>query len=199
MKKMSSTFNNEDGSMIVIVLLLLAVLSIVGISAVNTSNLDREIVGNNVRYQTAFYEADGGVEAGIELVEQDIYERTWTAYSIEGTLGIMTSGFCMNRDDDVGIDPIPSDTNQDVVIPDSALDTSGTPYTVIAGVPHTNLKFVGSSRLSTGSAIQLAAGYEGKGKGVGSGGAWIIYDIRAYHQGALNTSAKVALKWRHVM
>ena len=53
--------------------------------------------------------------------------------------------------------------------------------------------------LAAGGAIQMAAGYEGKGKGAPSGGAHILYDIYSEHLGRFNSKSMVLLQWRHVI
>ena len=55
--------------------------------------------------------------------------------------------------------------------------------------PHTNFSLGGTTRFSRGSAIQMAAGYEGLGKGAAAGGASIIFDIYASAIGDNSSSA----------
>jgi hypothetical protein len=64
---------------------------------------------------------------------------------------------------------------------------------------YTNLSIYGSTQLSTGSAIQMVAGYEGKGKGAGSGGAHIIYNVYSKHMGRDNSRSMVMTQWRHMI
>jgi Tfp pilus assembly protein PilX len=195
-----SFVNNQRGSVLIVALLMLVVLTLLGISSTTTSTVELQISGNDKLYKRSFFAADGGTAAGSELIEQNIEERDWTNYSTRGNIGIITGDLYLNRDTDAGIDPIPSDTNQDAIIPLSAIvDPTADPFILKTSVPHTNLKIVGNSQLSTGSAVQLAAGYEGKGKGAGGGGAWIIYDVRAQHRDVRDTSVTVLLGWKHVM
>ncbi len=196
-----SLLNNQRGSALIIALLMLVVLTLIGISATTTTTFELQISGNDKLYKRSFFAADGGTSAGSELVEQSIEERDWTDDSTRGNVGILNGDFYLNRDTDAGIDPIPSDTNQDAVIPLSAIvDTTANPFVLVdPNVTRTDLKIVGNSQLSSGSAVQLASGYEGKGKGAGGGGAWIIYDIRARHSDVRDTSVMVRLGWRHVM
>ena len=65
--------------------------------------------------------------------------------------------------------------------------------------PHTNVKIGGATRFSKGSAIQMAAGYEGLGKGAASGGASIIYDVYASRIGLNNTSSTHFMQWVHLI
>jgi hypothetical protein len=204
-----SLVNNQRGSALIVALLMLVVLTLLGISSTTTSTVELQISGNDKVYKRCFFAADGGTAAGSELIEQNIEERNWTNSSTRGNIGIITGDLYLNRDTDVGIDPVPSDTNQDAIIPLSAIvdkngdgvidATNDSPFVLNANVPHTNLKIVGNSQLSTGSAVQLASGYEGKGKGAGGGGAWVIYDVRAQQRDIRDTSVTVRLGWRHVM
>ena len=197
-----SLLNNQRGSALIVALLMLVVLTLIGISATTTTTFELQISGNDKLYKRSFFAADGGTAAGSELVEQSIEERDWTDDSTRGNVGILNGDFYLNRDTDAGIDPIPSDNpqNLDAVIPLSAIiDTTASPFVLDTSVPHTNLKIVGNSQLSSGSAVQLASGYEGKGKGAGGGGAWIIYDVRALHRDVRDTAVMVRLGWRHVM
>jgi hypothetical protein len=63
----------------------------------------------------------------------------------------------------------------------------------------TNLSIYGSTQLSTGNAIQMVAGYEGKGKGVGSGGAYLMYNVYSEHMGRDNSQAMIMSQWRHMI
>ena len=197
-----SLLNNQRGTALIVALLMLVVLTLIGISATTTTTFELQISGNDKLYKRSFFAADGGTAAGSELIEQSIEERDWTDDSTRGNVGILNGDFYLNRDTDAGIDPIPSDNppNLDAVIPLSAIvDTTASPFVLDTSVPHTNLKIVGNSQLSSGSAVQLASGYEGKGKGAGGGGAWIIFDVRAQHRDVRDTSVMVRLGWRHVM
>ena len=204
-----SLLNNQRGSALIVALLMLVVLTLIGISATTTTTFELQISGNDKLYKRSFFAADGGTAAGSELVEQSIEERDWTDDSTRGNVGILNGAFYLNRDTDTDWDPIPSDNpppptpapNLDAVIPLSAIvDTTASPFVVDTSVlPRTYLKIDGNSQLSSGSAVQLASGYEGKGKGAGGGGAWIIFDVRAQHRDVRDTSVMVRLGWRHVM
>ena len=62
------TFKNEQGSTIIVAMLILVFLTIIGISATSTSIFETQIVGNEHRYQIEFYLADSGwKEAGMWL------------------------------------------------------------------------------------------------------------------------------------
>jgi hypothetical protein len=178
---------------------MLVVLTLIGISATTTTTFELQIAGNDKLFKKAFYGADGATEMGGELIEQNIEERNWdfgddginppndtTNPLYRGNVKITSPNPYMNRDP---MDPIPTDGNRDAVYPRAAANSD----------PHTNIKAVGNTTLSTGSAVQLIAGYEGKGKGAAGGGAWITYDVRAQRHGLRNTEVLIRLGWRHVL
>ena len=190
--------NNNRGSALVVALLMLVVLTLIGISATTTTTFELQIAGNDKLYKRAFYAADGATEMGGELIEQNIEARDWdfgqdgvnppsdTNPLNRGNVRLESANPYMNREP---MDGIPTDTNRDAVYPRAALDSD----------PHTNIKAVGNTTLSTGSAVQLIAGYEGKGKGAAGGGAWITYDVRAERLDVSDTEVRVLLGWRHVL
>jgi hypothetical protein len=177
---------------------MLIVLTLLGIAATTTSTIEVQISGNDKLFKQTFAEADGGTEVGGELIEQNIEDRNWPENHEQGDVKVLTAmdastgNIYMNRESDL-VPPDegqPSDTNRDAYFPKSA----GT------NVAHTNLRVVGNTRLSTGSAVQMAAGYEGKGKAAAGGGAWVVYDVRAQHiKPKQKTKAQVRLQWRHVL
>lgn len=195
-----SILNEEQGSALVIALLMLVILTLLGITATTTSKVELKISGNDKLYRMAFYEADGSSLAGSELIEQNIEERDWTASGLTARVNVgidcVLDGFgnCLSRDHYLNTDigtAIPSDTNRHAFIPAGHVPNDPS--------PHTNILMGGNTVLSTGSAVVLASGYEGMGKGAGGGGAWIIYDVRAQHEGFRNSSSRINLLWRHVM
>ncbi|HYA03975.1 MAG TPA: PilX N-terminal domain-containing pilus assembly protein [Syntrophobacteria bacterium] len=193
-----TVLHNQRGSALVIALLILVVLTLLGIAALTTSTVELQISGNDKVTKRTFYSAEGGTQMGSELLEQNIDQKNWTAPMDIGQASqdhwkvtVVTSNFYMNTQANTP-DPIPSDTNRDAFYPK---DYTGSD-------PHTNIRVRGRTELSTGSAIQLAAGYEGKGKGAAGGGAWVIYDVRAQYidpRGNRNAQATIDLGWRHVM
>ena len=55
--------NNERGSVLIIAVLMLVLLTIIGISATNTTTTDLQIAGNEKTHRIAFYAAEAGIEA----------------------------------------------------------------------------------------------------------------------------------------
>ena len=69
-----SRLKNKDGSVMVVAILILALLTIIGISAMSTTNVELKISGNEKFYKLALYAAEAGrgyVEKTPELYGPD--------------------------------------------------------------------------------------------------------------------------------
>ena len=212
MKKQQHMLNNETGSLMVITVILLMLLTIIGLAITTTTSIELQIAGNDKLHKTAFYAADGATDVASELLEQNlgcmegfgsdgVSTVTGESYAdiladdllAEGqevrdanTIRVLDLNFWQNRNA-----PTPSDTNRDFVFPKTAETDSS--------IPHTNVTTGYNPGLSTGSAIQMVSGYEGKGKAVGAGGAYLQYQINSQHLGVANSESIIQIQWRHVI
>ncbi|CAB1075919.1 hypothetical protein JY97_07655 [Alkalispirochaeta odontotermitis] len=64
MQKTTSIINNEQGTVIIMAMIVLVMLTIIGISATSTSTTEVQISTNAVLHNIAFYTADSGIEVG---------------------------------------------------------------------------------------------------------------------------------------
>ena len=64
MQKITSITNNQQGSVIIMAVIILAMLSIIGIAATSTSTTEVQVSTNAMLHNIAFYTADSGIEAG---------------------------------------------------------------------------------------------------------------------------------------
>ncbi len=72
MNRLISPLNNENGSVIVVAVMLLVLLTLVGISSTNSSTTEVQIATNNQNYQVEFYLADSGWrQAGAWLMNRN--------------------------------------------------------------------------------------------------------------------------------
>jgi hypothetical protein len=62
---------------------------------------------------------------------------------------------------------------------------------------HTYISIGGETRFATGSAIQMAAGYEGLGRGSAVGGGNIVFDILVRRYGRERSTALHTIQWVH--
>ncbi len=66
--------SNQDGSMIVLALIILVLLTLMGLAASNTSTIEVRIAGNETRHKMVLYAADAGIETGraaLDMIKDD--------------------------------------------------------------------------------------------------------------------------------
>jgi len=71
MKKIQM-IKNEDGSVLVIALVMLALLTILGITATSTSNVELQIAGNERNFKRTFFAANAGIEHAKSFLNDDL-------------------------------------------------------------------------------------------------------------------------------
>lgn len=179
-----SKLKDNSGSALIMAIMMLVLLTIIGISALNNTDLELSIAGNEKAHKMAFYFAEGGNEVSKELVEMAIEERGWPDSTVVDKVTVENGDFFLSQIDAVANNIYP-DTHRDA--------------TVNFGTGTTGVLFDVNTALSSGGAVQMIAGYAGKGKGSASGGAWAIYDIRSQHDGPNNSQARVWSQWLHLL
>ena len=173
-------------------LFFLIILTIMGTSAISTSNMELKIATSDEIHKMTFYVADGGADLGTELVELNIACPSGFASDnlAISDINVIDRDFWMQQDEPQdaanNVVPYPSDTERDVLIGDD----SGN---------HTNLSIFGQTAFGVGGAIEMAAAYEGKGKAAASGGVILDYQIFSQHQGFANSESVVAIHWQHTV
>ena len=84
---------NKEGSALIISLLTIAVLSAIGINALNVSTIDQKISGNYRKQAQAFYMAEAGLQRGIAEIKKDVSYRSDTTDNI--TIGAITGNYAV--------------------------------------------------------------------------------------------------------
>ncbi|MBW2467197.1 MAG: hypothetical protein JRF02_07840 [Deltaproteobacteria bacterium] len=215
-KRLMYVFSNQHGSVINIALLILILIFLIGIGLSKMSTTDIQIANNIKQDMTTFYETDAGLDNAGEMIEQNLgcltgFTDTPTEDDglpadreiIGGMFYVNNLNFGFNirkKGKRPGVDPDAEDAGEKVVDffypPDLDLDLNLHEY---RDVPDTNVTVGGATRFSKGSAIQMAAGYEGLGKGAATGGASIIYEVYAERVGENNTSSTHFMQWVHII
>jgi hypothetical protein len=213
------TIDNQRGSVINVALLILILIFLVGIGLNKISTTDIKIASNMKTAAKTFYEAEAGLEGISELLEQNVAcplgfaDTTETPplpagwERIEGTFMATNLAFWRElaagdpKDDGDG-NPA-TDSRDPVTNPNIIAYYVGDPglsdYPLDLDKPHTSFSLGGPTRFSRGSAIQMAAGYEGLGKGAATGGASIIYDIIAMRYGDNRSESQHMIQWIHLL
>jgi hypothetical protein len=132
-----------------------------------------------------------------ELLEQNIACPTgFSAGNLTrgGLIQVVNRGFWRNMAVPA---TTPSNVNRDFFF--SPDPTVLLPTNFAGPDPVINVRVAGNTQFSTGSALQVAAGYEGKGKSTAAGGAFLVYDQYTQHIGRFRTQSIVRVQWRHVI
>jgi Tfp pilus assembly protein PilX len=197
--KKKSITGNEDGFVLVLAMLIMVVLIIIGVSSIRTSQTELEIAGNERVHKQTFYDAEAGIPIGIETIWIN-YDDNNTGFAVTGTdvfgdnvtdLGDNVTAVSQNPWQNSGGITCPTDANRDIYYPyytenDNPLQ------------PHTNIRINGRTVYGEGSALQMAAGYEGIGKGSAGGGSHKLYDIYSQRHGYRDSESNVQAQWRFV-
>jgi len=193
--------NDERGFVLVVSLMMLVILSLLGVFALNSTNIELMISGNDKVAKRSFYMADGGTQAGSELLEQNLGCPSGftgsTPFTING-VDIYDSLLAYHEvmsdtpNAPADINTVPSDIFRSIRILDDPAGGSD-------ATPHVNLVAWGNTEYLPGSGLQMAAGYEGKGKGSAGAGAIIKYEHQSQYIGNGNSEAKIATNWFHTI
>ena len=70
--KAEHLIKNEDGSIMIVTLLLLLLITIMGTASITTSNFEVQISDNEKKYQNDFYAADSGWMQAVLWLESKI-------------------------------------------------------------------------------------------------------------------------------
>jgi hypothetical protein len=79
MKKTMNAMRGEQGSVLVVTIMVLALLSIVAFSAVRSSTTEVQIAGNELQHQKYFYTAEAGLDHAVKLLEENFRTANATA------------------------------------------------------------------------------------------------------------------------
>jgi len=198
-RDMNHLIRDEQGSMLVFTIMVLCLLTIIALLASNNSVVEVQTATNDTLQKIAFYQADGGTGIGSLMLEENIacanrfkdssHQAGGTLDGSELDIGIDNEAFWMNELDENTYDPSTFDpqSQRDLHYPP---DDSGS---------HINIAMLGVSGLSPGSALQILAGYEGKGKGAAGGGGFTLHDIHSQFKGSRKNESIIKIQWLHLV
>jgi type IV pilus assembly protein PilX len=79
MKKVIRTIHGDQGSALIVTIMVLALLSIVAFSSVRSSTTEVQIAGNELQHQKYFYTAEAGIDHAVKLLEEHFRAANATA------------------------------------------------------------------------------------------------------------------------
>ncbi len=177
----------ENGYILVTVLLLLLVLTIVGMSAIGTSSLENMLSGNIRIKERNIAKAEGGADISTAVIERTV--RT------QDTKNFATIIKDPNLPTELRSSPFDPDDTDDTNIPDTDLAIDIHPGNagddVLVDIDKMYTKWIG------GTAIEFASGYEGVGKS-GGRGFYTFYRINSTGNDLASSSSCVGCIYRYV-
>jgi Tfp pilus assembly protein PilX len=179
MKSLTGPLRDEQGSILVIGLIMLAFLTILGIAATRTSQIEIQVAGNDEYHKIAFYSADSGIYTTPKLISAAI--DTGAAQTIAS--GSYTPNDGTFYREVLGFDAW-----------DSASDVQ-----YIMGDFHANVDVnrTGQKNLP-GGGTEFASGAEGIGVG-SAGGVAIFYDVDSFGTGPNSSRSRITAVYRKVV
>ncbi len=168
--------NAQQGTAIIMAMLILLVLSVIGVYAVSTSTVETKITGVEQGFQEAFYTADSGEPIGIYVTKRILHDdpqnvsalgTPWSSVVNSNLLGMTGKLF--------------TNSTRDLSEPQSGsagIDSAG--HSTDLGLPAYVQLLVDIDRLQSqhlpGGGVEFASGYESIGQG-GGGDVAVIYGL----------------------
>ncbi|KPK26040.1 MAG: hypothetical protein AMJ61_10130 [Desulfobacterales bacterium SG8_35_2] len=204
-RQLLGVLSNQHGSVINVALLILILIFLIGIGLSRMSTTDIKIANNIKKDMATFYEADAGLDAAAELIEQNMYCGTAGFMDTDTATDTLPAGeeiiggyfyvknldFGTNNRRDEAIIPSIDSSDADFYFPPGD-------YVADPAAPHTNIRLGGRIGLARGAAIQMAAGYEGLGKGAAGKGFNYLFDVYSQRIGGNNSSALHFMQYVYV-
>jgi len=185
--KMITSFqkkSDEQGSVLIVALLILVLLTVIGISATSTTNIETQIAGNDKFQKIAFNNADSGINPTAKVISAILTNQSEPAF---------TKITYLTDDGDTGADGSlfreimgykDHESNWDIRF---ILDS----YQVNVDINRTGVRNL------AGGAVEFGSGAEGVG--AGSGGVAIFYNIDSTGDGPANSRSNIAADYRKVV
>ncbi|UCG66627.1 MAG: pilus assembly PilX N-terminal domain-containing protein [Deltaproteobacteria bacterium] len=179
MKPFISHLRDEEGSILVIGLIMLAFLTILGIAATRTSQIEIQVAGNDEYHKIAFYSSDSGIYTTPKLISAAIDN---------GTVQNVDSGSYTPNDGSfyrevLGFDAWDSATDIQFIMGDFDANV--------------DVNRTGQQSLP-GGGTEFASGAEGIGVG-SAGGVAIFYDVDSFGTGPNSAQSRITAVYRKVV
>ena len=197
MKSTINRLSDERGSVMVLALLILAFLTIMGLSTGSTSEFELKIAGNEKSHKVSFYNADAGIGAAPKLVSLCVDNGE----AQDGLTGISYL--------DSNGEPDPSDSTLDDTFfyeimgfddllgrasHDAAGDMS---FALGSHTIKVDIERSGEEEMA-GGGVEFASGAEGVGAG-SAGGVSLLYTLDSVGAGPASSESNVGAVYRKVV
>lgn len=172
--------NNEDGMILLTVLILMFIATLLGVISINSSTIEVQISGNEKLVATSFAAAEAGLAVAIPIIEKTHYDSTGSVSPASFTVFDGAADVPAEIDSDLYNDI----TNPDYSRPNDGDATDNHPDIYIADLGGLGVELsIDIDRLYSeavgGGALEFAMGYEGVGTGAAGGGVVVYYMINS--------------------
>ena len=199
MKKTTDMVTNERGSLLVIALIVLMMLTLIGIAITTTASLELQIAGNDRLHKTAFYKADGGTEIGYQLLEQNLgCASGFSTDEITGsgstqTVKVVNTAFWQNLDAD-----IPDETLTDTGDPSFVHFFFPSGYTA-EHAPIPILPWAATPICLRAAPSRWSAATRARARAPAPAGRTFCMTCTPSTSGVVNSQSIIKVQWRHVI
>lgn len=184
---------SEQGSIIVVAMLFLVILTLIGISATSTSTVELQIAANDQLQRIAFCNADSGIYGTPKLISNTV--DTMSEPPVAADTGSIAPGIGYLPNDGSYV----ADTFFRQVAGYDAYDNGKDVSFAIGGISaEVDVERTGQQNL-VGGGVEFGSGSQGIGAGAGAGGVAIFYDMDADGTGPRNSSANISAQYRKIV
>jgi hypothetical protein len=168
--------NTEQGTAIIMALLILLVLSVIGVYSVSTSTVETKITGVEQGFQEAFYTADSGEPIGIYITKRILHDDPQNVSALGSPWSSVVNANLLGASGRLF-----TNSTRDMMEPQAGTASiSSAGNSAALGLPDYVLLLVDIDRLQSqflpGGGVEFAAGYESIGQG-GGGGVGVLYSV----------------------
>lgn len=215
MNHLRNISQKEDGYVLVVALLVMAILSLLGIAGIHTSTFEMQVAGNDWNAKRTFYKADGGISLGSELIEQSFncangFTPTGTKIAdIEGTIRVQDRSDIILPELAPWFNPEFLDTDTITIenklknprdYYDAAFLSNSTILPATFPVQDVGYLFFGGTITpEAGSSFLSQAGYLGIARSAAHGGLSKTFKIYSQYIGMKNSESIIVAGWRHLL
>lgn len=157
---------NERGVALITVLLLMVVLTVIGLGAITVTSLEVKTAQNERQHEEAVNRTEGGNDIQVKVLEETLLSAQMPEEYLQTAGGPVVETANLSGE----IFGIRENDSSDI-IPDLQ-------QAIGAATVKMDIDFL-YRKQKTGSALEMAGGYEGIGFGGGSGGTEIFYQLES--------------------
>lgn len=186
MKAFFARINNQDGSMIVVAMMLLVILTIIGITSTSTTVVENKIALNDQLHKMAFFHADSGVYTTPKLIRTIVREaEPFSESDFNDQIKYLSGG-----EDSTGsyfYDQLMGYQGYDDGEADIQYELSGNAVQV-------DVERISAQHVA-GGGVEFGSGAEG----IGAGGGLVKYGLFSVGESPRESTSSVYAKYRYVL